>query len=282
MVEKIGTIKNPLTIIAMFAAIAEISGTAVLPFISAENQGTYIWFLMIFPLLLIIVFFLTLNFNHKVLYAPSDFKDEENFFKSFKPASPVERDEKFREQAREVAEDATVPTAPEIQPPQMEPPPPSPTASSVPYFTMSDRVVSLQARYSLAEDLVLNKISRETGQGIRRDVSFGLPGTKERFVFDGVIIDNKNVTAVEIKYMQSLVSVKKRVSDVINRVSRIQQAHPQLHSSSFTLVVVLVTEKPESEHSVIASKATEAIGITPFPVHIRVFNLSQLEKEVEN
>lgn len=266
----------------MFAAIAEISGTAVLPFISAANQGTYIWFLMIFPLLLIIVFFLTLNFNHKVLYAPSDFKDEENFFKSFKPASPIERDEKFREQAREVAEDATVATAPESQRAQTEAPPPPPPVSSVSHFTTNDRVHSLQARYSLAEDLVLNKISRETGQGIRRDVSFGFPGTKERFVFDGVIIDNKTVTAVEIKYMQSLVSVKKRVSDVINRVVRIQQSHPQLHDRSFSLVVALVTERPEDEHHVIASKAVEAIGITPFPVHIRVFNLSQLEKEAEN
>jgi hypothetical protein len=79
MIEKVGTIKNPLTIIAMFAGIAEISGTVVLPFISDGNQAIYIWFLMLFPLLLITLFFLTLNFNHKVLYAPSDYKDEANF-----------------------------------------------------------------------------------------------------------------------------------------------------------------------------------------------------------
>ena len=42
MVEKIGHIKNPLTVIAIFAAIAEISGTTVLPFIESENQGIYI------------------------------------------------------------------------------------------------------------------------------------------------------------------------------------------------------------------------------------------------
>ncbi|WLE96850.1 MAG: hypothetical protein QTN59_19500 [Candidatus Electrothrix communis] len=79
MTEKVGTIKNPLTIIAIFAAISEISGTIVLPFINAEHQGLYIWFLMIFPIILVVTFFLTLNFNHKVLYAPSDYKDEENF-----------------------------------------------------------------------------------------------------------------------------------------------------------------------------------------------------------
>lgn len=48
MTEKIGLIKNPLTIIAIFAGIAEVSGTIVLPFIADENQGLFIYFLIFF------------------------------------------------------------------------------------------------------------------------------------------------------------------------------------------------------------------------------------------
>jgi hypothetical protein len=44
MIEKIGSVKNPLTIIEIFAGIAEVSGTTVLPFISPENQGIFIYF----------------------------------------------------------------------------------------------------------------------------------------------------------------------------------------------------------------------------------------------
>lgn len=84
MVEKIGTIKNPLTIIAVFSGIAEVSGTIVLPFIADENQLTFIYFLIVFPSVLIVLFFLTLNFNNKALYAPSDFSNEENYIKIFK------------------------------------------------------------------------------------------------------------------------------------------------------------------------------------------------------
>jgi hypothetical protein len=91
VVERIGPIKNPLTIIAIFAAIAEISGTIVLPFIAPINQTVYVWFLMIFPILLILLFFLTLNFNHKVLYAPSDYKNEENFLHSLPRATFAEK-----------------------------------------------------------------------------------------------------------------------------------------------------------------------------------------------
>ena len=81
MIEKIGIIKNPLTIIAIFAGIAEVSGTVVLPFIAQQNQSLFIYFLIFFPSLLVLLFFITLNFNNKVLYAPSDYKDETNYIK---------------------------------------------------------------------------------------------------------------------------------------------------------------------------------------------------------
>ena len=81
---KYGHIKNPLTVVAIFAGIAEVSGTVVMPFISPVNQATYIWFLMIFPTLLVAIFFLTLNFNHTVLYAPSDFREDQSFLEALK------------------------------------------------------------------------------------------------------------------------------------------------------------------------------------------------------
>lgn len=72
-------VKNPLTIIAMFAGIAEVSGTAVLPLIAELNQRLYIYFLMLFPTFLVSLFFLTLFKKPESLYAPSDFADEKNY-----------------------------------------------------------------------------------------------------------------------------------------------------------------------------------------------------------
>ncbi|MGH1461110.1 MAG: hypothetical protein ACRBB6_03650 [Neptuniibacter sp.] len=74
-----GIVKNPLSVIAIFAGVAEISGTGVLPFIAPANQELYIWFLMLFPFTLVLLFFGTLNWNHKALYAPSDYKSDESF-----------------------------------------------------------------------------------------------------------------------------------------------------------------------------------------------------------
>jgi len=58
---KTGIVKNPLSVIAIFAGVAEISGTSVLPFISEENQRLYIWFLMSFPFTLVLLFFSTVG-----------------------------------------------------------------------------------------------------------------------------------------------------------------------------------------------------------------------------
>jgi hypothetical protein len=79
MIEKIQHIKNPLTIIALFAGLAEIAVTVTIKLLTPELQTTYLRFAMFFQVLIVLLFFGTLLFKSKVLYAPSDFKDEQNF-----------------------------------------------------------------------------------------------------------------------------------------------------------------------------------------------------------
>lgn len=84
MMLNMGHVKNPLTIIAIFAGIAEVSGTVVITYLQPNQGDIFVWFLVFFPTLLVTAFFVTLNFNHKVLYAPSDYEDENNFLKVHK------------------------------------------------------------------------------------------------------------------------------------------------------------------------------------------------------
>ena len=63
---------NPLTVIAIFSMLTEASAAVSLPYIDSEHQKIYVWFLIVFPTLLITLFFLTLNFNNKTLYTPAD------------------------------------------------------------------------------------------------------------------------------------------------------------------------------------------------------------------
>lgn len=268
MVEKIGTIRNPLTIIAIFAAIAEISGTMVLPFISDGNQGTYIWFLMIFPLLLVVLFFITLNFNHKVLYAPSDFKNEDNFFKSFQAASPAERAEKLREEVREIESE------PVAEPAQVVPAPQSEQERRALLMKVQR---DIRARYLLAENLVLNKISKELGQPVKRDMRFETPG--RRFVFDGVVMTDDKVTAIEVKYFRDSRIISNRFKDVFHGILDAAERLPDSMRNRFSLILAIATDAPTSDHDQLTRRLSALIGITPFPVEIRVFSLDELEQE---
>jgi len=101
MIEKIKKVSNPLTVIAIFAAIAEISGTVIFPNLSESIQPVFVWFLIGFPTLLVLCFFITLNINPRSLYAPSDYKDEDNYVKIMSGAKVPEFENKFTEATKD-------------------------------------------------------------------------------------------------------------------------------------------------------------------------------------
>ncbi|WP_192562252.1 hypothetical protein [Pseudomonas gozinkensis] len=80
-------ITNPISIIAVFALITETSAAVSLPFLDNEERKIYIWLLISFPFFLSFLFFITLNFNYRSLYAPSDFENDKNFLKAFEEAA---------------------------------------------------------------------------------------------------------------------------------------------------------------------------------------------------
>ena len=65
-------IMNPITVIALFAGLSEASATTVLPYLDDNTRQLYVGFLIAFPSTLVILFFLTLNFNPKALYPPTE------------------------------------------------------------------------------------------------------------------------------------------------------------------------------------------------------------------
>ena len=77
--KKPNKISNPLTMIGVFAGLAEAAGAVVLPLIAAAHQKYFIWYVMGFPVLLVCLFFYVLIRHPENLYAPSDYEDETLF-----------------------------------------------------------------------------------------------------------------------------------------------------------------------------------------------------------
>jgi hypothetical protein len=81
MLEQMKAVSNPLTIIGLFCGVVEVAGLIVIGAgnIAPEAQRDLIRFVIWFPVGLVLLFFITLWFKDRVLYAPSDFRDEQNY-----------------------------------------------------------------------------------------------------------------------------------------------------------------------------------------------------------
>lgn len=276
--QKAALVRNPLTIIAVFATIAETSGTAILPFISSENQYVYILFLMFFPTYLVALFFLTLNFNHHVLYAPSDFRDEDNYFKRFEKSAPAERAEKLDEEVRE-AEMAAINVESPDEPPSLLPPPSAvpddktPDADTTP---SNGQTHDLRTRYIKAEEFALDILKKRFGASLRKNVKLEMePG--RRLLFDGAIVNNNKVRLVEVKYFKDNSILVPRIVNVLMRLSQTINKIPENIKSDLSLLIIIVTDEPFSDKGRETLKKFQRERAFPFPVpfEIELMHLSE-------
>jgi hypothetical protein len=88
---------NPMTVIAIFAAISETSAAVSLPFLDNKERELYVWFLISFPFYLLFLFFATLNFNYRSLYAPSDYNKGKQFIKVMDSAERGQRPDNLKD-----------------------------------------------------------------------------------------------------------------------------------------------------------------------------------------
>ena len=75
-------LQNPLGIIALFASLAEVSGTIVLKFLPERIQSIFIWFVILFPVLIVLLFFYILYKKPLHFYSPEYYRNERNFMAS--------------------------------------------------------------------------------------------------------------------------------------------------------------------------------------------------------
>lgn len=93
--------QNPLGIIAIFASLAEVFGTVVLKFLPNNIQMIFVWFVICFPVLIVLLFFFVLYKKPENFYSPDYYKNDNNFLQAIR--------QKLNILGNEVANDSTVP-----------------------------------------------------------------------------------------------------------------------------------------------------------------------------
>ena len=272
MVEKIGPIKNPLTIIGIFAGIAEIGGNGVLPFLSPVNQGIYIWFLIVFPSVLVGMFFLTLNFNHTVLYAPSDYKNEDNFLRSLPRATSYEKAQKIE---AEINEETLEPlTDIQHKKPYVKVAEGPTKVDGVGVTISSHNLLRLSL---LAEDLVLRKLGKEFSSEIQREVKVGNRGI--RYIFDGIVRDKGVTTVIEIKFLPNSLRSSKKLIDSLMNIQQAIRLLPNEQTNNLRVLLAIVNDNDTATQESISARIDSYRNEFSFPIEIRFYNMDQLMME---
>lgn len=243
---------NPLGIIALFISLIYGFACLVLTYskvsIDLEIAIPLVWFIILFPVLILFSFLFLVVFHHQKLYAPKDYKDERNFFKPIDKQRQAERLESEiveLEQDEEHISDtkSDIPIeenqeseTTETQEKSHEKPKLNnrePKISEI----KNTKSVNLKRNYFVVEELALRKQELEYNVNINRQIQFDYGSQK--LEFDGICKIKNRYLLFEVKYIQSClfpISVLEKIQKMVGIVEKINNIKAKL-------VLIVVHEK---------------------------------------
>lgn len=104
-----GLAKNPLGIIALFISLIYGFACLVLGLSANKLENSeripLIWFLIFFPVLVLIAFVYLVSKHHRKLYAPSDFRDDKSFLEA---SDSISKEHKLINEFREFSNESSI------------------------------------------------------------------------------------------------------------------------------------------------------------------------------
>ncbi len=203
--------RNPLGIIALFIVLVYGIAALLLGVSSSNLQPNerlpLIYFLVIFPFIVLIAFYRLVSNHHFKLYAPNDFQDKEGFFRAL---SPLEQKQKLEEEIKSIEEETKtngiilpIPSKEELLSTELE-------GSGI------LKTISTRHAYVLAEELAFREIESEFGVSVHRQVAIG-----QDYGIDGIFLHQGKPIAIEIKYSKRLPVTRMIMRREIDRFSKI-------------------------------------------------------------
>jgi len=255
--------KNPLGIIALFIVL--VYGIAGFVFSSAAQhlqpaeRAPLIWFLVIFPVVVLFSFLWLVALHHTKLYAPEDFKNEDSFFRAM---SPSEQRERIKEELQEIENDVGLTSD-------------NATLKVIP------------SNFFLAEDLVIREIESEFGVNVQRNVSIqhSTPGKPKSgfFGIDAAFKSGNINYVVEIKY-SPYNAFGERFDALIMRmkyfVSNFDTFINDCNLSSYIFIIVLVAESwTENIKELIQNNISKVSLSNKLSLDFRFYDLNELKSK---
>lgn len=271
-------VKNPLGIIALFIALiygfaALLLGVAAGQLMSEERQPL-IWFIVLFPMVVLGTFYVLVTRHHGKLYAPKDYQNDSSFLRTLttsekeaKLSKELETADKLdslgrKEYSLSVDNSVLKHTSTEV------------SFSNNP--SQNTTLSTLRFKYKKSERLVISRIEDELSIAFQKDVTL-----KALEAFDGVYIDEKRFLAIEVKYIRAINQASYHLGYYLGLCKSIPKILEGKNSYKLILAFVLENSgnsnelKKELEYKA----ADDFLDIPNFEFDIRFYNFDELSND---
>ena len=269
-----GLTRNPLGIIGLFICLVYGFACLVLglgaPSLLPDERSPLVWFIVLFPCLILGVFFRLVTTHHKKLYAPSDYKDERLFISD---QSDEKRAIRLENEVRRVEAQESVTQAPTTDQPPLALPVPTPEAPRP--------TPAIRSAYAEAERLAFLELEKEIGTPFRKYVQVSSHGKTEEF--DGVLLTKNEAHLIEVKYFSRPAFKREFLEALIHRASTFmwdatlgdKEAEHQREKVVFWIAIVV--DFPSEALAEFKRKVEAAVRCDMFTVNMRFYQLDELK-----
>lgn len=215
-------VKNPIGIIALFISMiygfANLLLGATATSLTTDERFPLIIFIVLFPVVVLGIFYLLVSRHHGKLYAPGDYKDDKSFLRTL---SPEEREQKLEKEAEEaLPSEGEAPSSDEAE------------RKTRPTPSQASPLNQIREELRQVEGLVVTKFEREFNQRAKRDVGVDDTGAN----FDALFDDGGRFTFLEIKTLRNPILG----SPILDRVLYNAVVADKFLNSNFKLIVAVV------------------------------------------
>ncbi len=270
-------IRNPLGIIGLFIVMLDGLAAGVLgasPYLSDDQRWLLVIFTVLFPFVVLGVFYRLVTKHHPKLYAPADWKDEKNFFRSqshddIARLSAVEAVDLELAPHRSELLEGLSPNRGELRPD------PSKTRPSE-----LTRMEEAFRRGRQAEELAIRAIEEEMG-GVSVQRRVFLEGKSGDIAFDGLAVNRRKQAsvAIEVKALNSFAAVHRAIDSFVHTASLADTSMKAVQSPfQLSFILALVATTDELDIAKLYDLAVRRVSEAPLGVNVRVFSLRDLIK----
>lgn len=250
-------VKNPIGIIALFISLiygfANLLLGATANSLTSDERFPLVIFIVLFPVVVLGVFYLLVSRHHGKLYAPGDYKDDKSFLRTL---SAEEREQKLEKEAQEaLPEPAPVEVLPAARP------------GAAP--SSSQRITEIRNELRYIESLVVTKFEAEFNQRAERDVAVGETGAS----FDALFQTSGKLTFLEIKSIRH----PNTINMIIDRVLYNAVIADRFLNSNFKLILAVVYHFDKEDLPRIESVWRKRIEKCPAAVELRFIPRAELD-----